>query len=333
MRWSAARCAFRTMSSGKLMNPATVNVATLRCHGFWLKCWWIDQAIVSKEKLTIYFVPKRCFNVTIPLRVSKNYYDILGVPRNATPKQIKDAYYKLAMKHHPDKNQGVLTKQFRDIKEAYDILSNESSRMQYNNRTGSGFSNNNYGSQNSNTSNSWTSNSSYGRYNTNYEYTSSNKNWSRTEYTHSRNKYARDYDPLKPFNVFINVISVPKNIIKTQIDVMLLSFIKNRTLKWVLFQLFQYLWTWGLSNLNYNVLISSSSPNSAFGEFIKNLLENKTIRIELTEIEAIKGKAVRVVVNENEKVVVVNIPRGVQRGQSFYLFYLIDNDDNAKFKN
>lgn len=66
------------------------------------------------------------------LQMSKNYYDILGVSRNANPKQIKEAYYKLAMKHHPDKNQGKLTQQFREIKEAYDVLSNESSRMQYN---------------------------------------------------------------------------------------------------------------------------------------------------------------------------------------------------------
>jgi len=68
------------------------------------------------------------------------------------------------------------------------------------------------------------------------------------------------------------------------------------------------------------------------GEFIKSLLENQTVRIELTEMEAIKGKAVRVKVNENEKVLVVNIPRGAHRGQSFYLFYLIDNGDNTKFK-
>lgn len=65
--------------------------------------------------------------------MSKNHYDVLGVPRNATPKQIKDAYYQLAMKHHPDKNQGKLSDQFRKIKEAYDVLSNEISRMKYDN--------------------------------------------------------------------------------------------------------------------------------------------------------------------------------------------------------
>jgi len=190
----------------------------------------------------------------------------------------------------------------------------------------SGSSNNNY----SNTSNDWTSNYSYGRYNTNHKYTYNNKNWSRTEYSHQRTERAGGFDKLKPFNVFINVISVPKNIVKTQIDIMLLSFIKNRTLKWILFQLFQYLWTWGLNNLNYNVLISSTSPNHPLAEFIRSLLKNQTIRIELTEMEAIKGKAVRVKVNENEKVLIVDIPRGVHKDQSFYLFYLNDDDDNTK---
>jgi len=113
-----------------------VTFVTLPCHGFWLKCCQADLAIVLRRRGTIWFAPRRCVNVTASLGTSKNYYDILGVPRNANQKQIKDAYYKLAMKHHPDKNQGVLTKQFRDIKEAYDILINETDRMKYNNSMG-----------------------------------------------------------------------------------------------------------------------------------------------------------------------------------------------------
>lgn len=88
-----------------------------------------------------------------------------------------------------------------------------------------------------------------------------------------------------------------------------------------------------LKNLNFNVLISTSYGDS-LTNFLKSILVNNTIRIELTEMEALKGKAVRVQVNDNEQVLVVNIPRGTIKDQSFYLFYLIDddNDNKASFK-
>lgn len=121
---------------------------------------------------------------------------------------------------------------------------------------------------------------------------------------------------------------------KVQVDILLLTFIKNRTLKMIMFHLFQFLWSQILKNVNYNVLINSNLSSNSLAEFISGILGYKTVRFELTEIEAIKGKAVRVNVNDNEKVLVVNIPRGVQRNQSFYLFYLIDDDDknSANFK-
>lgn len=187
--------------------------------------------------------------------------------------------------------------------------------------------NNNYS-----TSSSWSSNSNSDRYRSRQE-EYSRKN-TRTEYSHSNRKQNYDYSQLRPFNIFINVIKVPKNVVKTQVDIMLLTFIKNRTLKLILFQLFQFIWLQMLKNLNFNVLISSSS-NDSLSHFIKSILGNNTIRIELTEMEALKGKAVRVHVNNNEQVLVVNIPRGTIKGQSFYLFYLIDDDDNdnkASFK-
>lgn len=108
-----------------------VTFTTLRCHEVPLKCLQLNFVITLEKTLTN-FTSKRCINVSTTLKMLKNYYDILGVPRNASSKQIKEAYYKLAMKHHPDKNQGKLTQQFREIKEAYDVLSNESSRMKYN---------------------------------------------------------------------------------------------------------------------------------------------------------------------------------------------------------
>ena len=59
----------------------------------------------------------------------KDYYQILGVSRNASPEEIKKAYYKLAHKHHPDK--GGDEKKFKEINEAYQILSDKEKKSQY----------------------------------------------------------------------------------------------------------------------------------------------------------------------------------------------------------
>ncbi len=61
--------------------------------------------------------------------MSKDYYQILGVSREASPEQIKKAYYELAHKYHPDK--GGDEKKFKEINEAYQVLSNKEKREQY----------------------------------------------------------------------------------------------------------------------------------------------------------------------------------------------------------
>lgn len=63
-----------------------------------------------------------------------NYYEILGVNRNATAQEIKKAYRQLAKKWHPDLNRDnveVAGKKMREINVAYDTLSNEVSRIDY----------------------------------------------------------------------------------------------------------------------------------------------------------------------------------------------------------
>src|SRR5262245_24487443 len=63
----------------------------------------------------------------------KDYYETLGVSRSASEGQIRDAYRKLARKHHPDVNPGDKTaeERFKDINEAYSVLSDPQKRKQY----------------------------------------------------------------------------------------------------------------------------------------------------------------------------------------------------------
>lgn len=63
----------------------------------------------------------------------KNYYEILGVDKNATPEQIKSAYRKLAMKYHPDRNQGdeEAAGKFKEVNEANETLSDQQKRAAY----------------------------------------------------------------------------------------------------------------------------------------------------------------------------------------------------------
>lgn len=64
--------------------------------------------------------------------MSKDYYAILGVSKSATPEEIKQAYRKLALKYHPDKNKGPESEQkFKEASEAYQVLSDETKRRQY----------------------------------------------------------------------------------------------------------------------------------------------------------------------------------------------------------
>jgi len=63
---------------------------------------------------------------------SDNYYDILGVKKDASEEEIKRAYRKLALKTHPDKNGGDDT-MFKKINVAYETLSNEDKRREYDN--------------------------------------------------------------------------------------------------------------------------------------------------------------------------------------------------------
>jgi molecular chaperone DnaJ len=62
----------------------------------------------------------------------EDYYKILGVERNASEADIKKAYRRLAMKHHPDRNPDKSAEaKFKEAKEAYEILSDAQKRAAY----------------------------------------------------------------------------------------------------------------------------------------------------------------------------------------------------------
>ena len=69
---------------------------------------------------------------------NRTFYDVLGVPKDATPEQIKKAYRKLALKYHPDKNGGADTRErflerFKQIAGAYHVLSDVDRKKAYDN--------------------------------------------------------------------------------------------------------------------------------------------------------------------------------------------------------
>ena len=65
----------------------------------------------------------------------RDYYDVLGVQKNSSPEQIKAAYRKLAVKHHPDKNPGNKSSEekFKEASEAYHVLSDQERKQNYDN--------------------------------------------------------------------------------------------------------------------------------------------------------------------------------------------------------
>jgi len=69
----------------------------------------------------------------LKISLRKDYYKILEVDKNASPREIRKSYHRLALQWHPDKNKGDETAEdkFKDIIEAYEVLSDEEKKGKY----------------------------------------------------------------------------------------------------------------------------------------------------------------------------------------------------------
>ena len=74
----------------------------------------------------------------------RDYYEVLGVSKEATKEEIKKAYRKQALKFHPDKNPGDKKSEenFKEAAEAYEVLSNEEKKARYDRYGHAGMGNN-----------------------------------------------------------------------------------------------------------------------------------------------------------------------------------------------
>lgn len=78
--------------------------------------------------------PALCFHTSSATRNPKrDYYEVLGIPKSASQKDIKKAYYQLAKKFHPDmnKNDPNAQKKFQEVSEAYEVLGDDAKRKQF----------------------------------------------------------------------------------------------------------------------------------------------------------------------------------------------------------
>ena len=69
----------------------------------------------------------------MPMATKRDYYQVLGVKRDADADEIKKAYRQLALKNHPDKNPGdsEAERRFKEAAEAYEVLSDREKRQRY----------------------------------------------------------------------------------------------------------------------------------------------------------------------------------------------------------
>ncbi|XP_051979563.1 dnaJ heat shock protein family (Hsp40) member A3b isoform X1 [Xyrauchen texanus] len=151
MAASSARCSARWLSAGLPGIRSTCALLKSSRHGdIWaltkwstrsyvtggnLSCWRHRGGVTLKgvSELRSHSVFSSQFFHTSSVCHQQDFYEVLGVPRTATQKEIKKAYYQLAKKYHPDTNPDdpQAKEKFAKLAEAYETLSDELKRKQY----------------------------------------------------------------------------------------------------------------------------------------------------------------------------------------------------------
>uniref|UniRef100_A0A3B3DB73 DnaJ homolog subfamily A member 3, mitochondrial n=1 Tax=Oryzias melastigma TaxID=30732 RepID=A0A3B3DB73_ORYME len=111
--------------------------STLGTERLWRKgnfvCGGAEKALTLRGVKLPNAVSTLLFHTSPPSSSKQDFYQILGVPRTATQKEIKKAYYQMAKKYHPDTNKDdpQAKEKFAQLAEAYEVLSDEGKRKQY----------------------------------------------------------------------------------------------------------------------------------------------------------------------------------------------------------
>ncbi|KAF4092597.1 hypothetical protein AMELA_G00022750 [Ameiurus melas] len=159
MASSAGRCAARWVTVTVYFNVRTCSTFASRPHGargalarvgsgvFWSAGnrggGGTEKAVTLTGLLggNPHVLPRLSFHISATARNKQDFYQVLGVPRTASQKEIKKAYYQMAKKYHPDTNKDdpKAKEKFAQLAEAYEVLSDEMKRKQYDTYGTAGF--------------------------------------------------------------------------------------------------------------------------------------------------------------------------------------------------